>query len=172
MSEPMNNEAVEVEITPSDAFRELAQRATMLRGRGAYGAKPRRDVLSRISQFGAVSIHHFDEATGQTTIERTQNVNPIADACKERRNEDPRNGYTPSRDLKHVACLPDVLVANLYKKGINVLSDEDWPKVAALLDSPDWSIWRTSAGKISRRPHREYYRASSGALRLKNHAGR
>ena len=166
-----NNDAVEVDITPSDAFRELAQRATMLRGRGAYGAKPNRDVVSRISQFGAVSIHHFDESTGLTTIERTQNVNPILEACKERRLYDDRNGYTESREMKHVACIPDVVVGELYKKGINILHDGDWDKIVSLLDSPDWAHWRTSKGKIAKRPRREYYRASSGSLRLKLHAG-
>jgi hypothetical protein len=167
----VSDEAVEVEITPSDAFRDLAQRATMIRGRGAFGTKPNRGTLSRLSQFGAISVHHYDQATEQTTIERVQNVNPILEACKERRLYDADNGFTPSRDFKHVACLPDVVVANLYKKGINIYHPDAWEYVKSMLDGPDWSAWRTSKGKIASRPRREYYRASSGAMRMREHAG-
>ena len=58
---------------------------------------------------------------------------------------------------RKVASIPLNVVGDLYKHGINILSNEDWPKIAAKLDSPEWEAWRTAPGKISRRAYREYY---------------
>ena len=60
--------------------------------------------------------------------------------------------------MRRVASIPNVIVTEMYRRGINIFSKDDWPKVAALLDSPDFRKFRTSPGTISRKPYREHLR--------------
>ncbi len=136
--------------------RTLSERTTMIRGRGAYGVKPHRGTLSRIAEYVPVTVHHYDESTGETTIENVQNVNAIANDNREQRLSGD-DGYTPSRDFKKVASIPNVVVEQLKKQGINIFDKGDWPKIASLLDSSDWEIWRTAPGVISKRAYREHF---------------
>ena len=139
-------------------FKALSEKMTMLRGRGAYGRKPDKRVVDQIAQWGPVSTHHYDEATGKTTIHTEQAVDAIVKANREQYLSG-HDGYTPSRDLRHVARIPLGEVARLYGKGINIMNADHWPKIAALLDTSDWMAWRTSPGKIARRPERQYFTA-------------
>lgn len=67
------------------------------------------------------------------------------------------NGYTPSRDLQRVASIPNVIVEQWLKAGINLFDENDWPKVAALLDSPEYLFLRTAPGRLSRGRNRTYF---------------
>ena len=64
--------------------------------------------------------------------------------------------------MKHVARIPLNVVAELSLQGINIMDSNDWPKVAAKLDSSEWKAWRTSEGTISKRPYREYLTTRGG----------
>ena len=148
----------------SDLGSALSDRITMLRGRGAFGRKPKRSVVSQISQDGPVQIHHHHTShgeDGQFTIETVQDVSPILNANVAEMNSG-NDGYTPSRDLRKVASIPLIEVHRLLQQGIDIFKEADWPKIAAKLDDPEWSKFRTSPGKISRRPFRQYLKASSG----------
>lgn len=140
-------------------FRDLSSKMSLVRGRGAYGRRPNRSVLSEIAKDGPVSVHH-QNADDTFTIETTQNVNPVIDANVSDFNSG-SDGYTPSRELRKVASIPMIEVHRLMKQGINIFNEDDWPKIAAKLDDPDWLKFRTAPGRISRRPHREFYRAST-----------
>ena len=125
----------------------------MIRGRGAYGAKPNKTVMRQLMKTGIVSTHHYDDTTGVTTIHQQQDVTQILKANVEDFNSG-HDGYNSDRDMKHVARIPNIAVAHLYKLGINVMNENDWPKVAAMLDSNEFAKYRTSPGRISRRPIR------------------
>ena len=93
-----------------------------------------------------------------------QDFGPILDAAKERRLSG-HDGYNSDRSMRLVAYLPQNVVEMFYRKGINVYRNEDWPKVAAYLDSPDAAAWRTDGGrsKISKIRPREYFRGSTSS---------
>ena len=142
--------------TFSEQSQELSESITMLRGRGAFGRKPAKRAVDHVAQWGPVSLHPYDEASRETTIETRQDVEPILKANREERLSG-RDGYTPSRDMKKVASIPLVIVEELRTRGIHVERPGDWPKVAAWLDSSEAAAFRTSSGTISKRPSREYF---------------
>jgi hypothetical protein len=117
-----------------------------------------------------VDVHHYDDHTGATTLETIQDVNPIL-AANRADYVSGHDGYSPSRELRRVASIPLVEVTKLYQKGIDIFNRDHWPKVAAMLDSPEWQAFRTAPGRISRRAVREYVtprmkRQNNGRLRL------
>ena len=143
----------------SDRYDGLA--AGLVRGKGAYGRKPAKSVLARISgEVGPIQVHHSNGENGMT-IQTIQNVAPILEANK-RERQSGHDGYTPSRDLKKVASIPLIEVHRLLQKGIDIFNPDDWEKVTSMLDSPDWQAFRTSSGRISKRPTREFFKASTG----------
>lgn len=133
----------------------LKDRLSMVRGNQGFGRKPSRGALAQMAAYEPVDIHHYDDATGETTIETIHDPNPVIDANVAFQNSG-HDGFTPSRDFKHVARIPNGEVVKLFAMGLNPYRNEDWPRIAAMLDSPDWKKWRTGGGKISRRPFREY----------------
>ncbi len=134
----------------------LAERTTLIRGRGAYGRKPHYASLLRLAEWGPISIHHYDDTTGTTVMQTLQDVEPIVKANRARMLSG-HDGYTPSRDLQLVGRVPLDVAAELFKKGINFTDPADAPKIAAKLDSPEWAAWRTAPGTVSKRPYREYF---------------
>lgn len=146
------------ERTLSDQFRELATATPMARGNLGYGRSMSRkpgSILAEVAKAGPVDIHHYDDTTGKTTLETIQDVNPIIAANKIDLLSG-HDGYSPSRELRKVASIPNIEIAKLYQRGINIFNRGDWPKIAALLDSQEWEAFRTAPGRISRRAVREY----------------
>jgi len=133
----------------------LADQLVMVRGNQGFGRKPKRKALLQLLQNGPVDVHHYDQTTGETTIETTQHVEPIIKNNEKLYNSG-HDGYSPSRDLRSVASIPLVVIDKLYRQGIDIFKQADWPKIAFLLDSQDWKLFRTSPGKISKRAFREY----------------
>lgn len=152
--------------TLQDQFRRFSEATTMLRQRGAYGKKLDRRWVNKTSEYGEVSVFHYDEATDQATVETVQDVEPIILANKREFNEG--DGWNADRTMRHVARIPNVVVARMFQAGINPYREEDWPKVAAMLDHPDFRFFRTSPGTISRRTPREYSQVKEGFDRRKN----
>jgi len=140
--------------TLSSRFKALSEQTTMVRGRGAYGRKPNKSLMQKLSEFGPVTTHHYDDATGETTLDTTQDVESILDANVDLYNDG--DGWNEDRTMRRVASIPLVYVEKLYKKGIDIFNQDDWPKVAALLDSGEFRKFRTAPGVISRKTRREY----------------
>lgn len=145
-----------MEQTLSARFQTLASRTTMFRGDAGYGRKPDRGLLAELSKSGPVDVHHYVPADNKIVIERFQEVDPIL-AANRAELLSGHDGYTPSRDLRKVASIPLIIVEQLYQRGINIFDPNDWPKVAGLLDSPEWQAFRTAPGRISRRAVRETF---------------
>lgn len=98
----------------------------------------------------------YDPDTGRFGIARTQDVEPLL-ALNRQDMASGLDGYTPSRDLQRVASIPLIIVEKWAKAGINVFDEDDWPKVARMLDDPQFAYLRTAPGRLSRRPERRYY---------------
>ena len=97
---------------------------------------------------GVVSTFHYDEDGDKTIIETVQDVEPILEANKAMQTDG--DGYTPSRDLKHIASIPLVVVEKwMNDDGVNFLSLGRQEKRAYLrkkLNDPEWAYLKTSPG--------------------------
>lgn len=103
----------------------------------------------------------WDEPEEKLIVETIQDVEPILEHNKALLNDG--DGYTPSRELRRAASIPNIVVHQWLQEGINVFDRADWPKVAARLDSPEWAHLRTAPGRLSKAPVREYLRASTAS---------
>lgn len=131
----------------------------ILRKKGPKGQILSNSAIIKIASNGPVDVFHEDKSEGKSIIETIQDVEPILKANVEEYKSG--DGYSQSRELKKVASIPLVEIHRLMQRGIDIFDRNDWPKIAAKLDDPDWLKYRTSPGKISRRPNREYFRAST-----------
>ena len=53
-----------------------------------------------------------------------------------------------SKNLWKAASIPNIIVEQWKKEGIDIFKEEDWPKVRAKLNSEEYRFLRTSPGKI------------------------
>ena len=91
-------------------------------------------------------VFHFDEATGDFAIESSIDVEPLLDINKARQN-DGANGWTPSRDMKMIGSIPNIVVEKWRNEfGVNIFDKNHEPAVRRLLNDPDWRWLRTSSG--------------------------
>lgn len=90
---------------------------------------------------------HVDDETFAVT--ETQDVEPILDFNKEHA-ADGSGGWSPSRDLRHVARIP-LTVAHkwLVDHGVDVLNPDHKGAVARLLNSSDYLYLRTGGGVLA-----------------------
>lgn len=102
-----------------------------------------------------VDVARRDLVAEGVVVTRVQDVEPYL-----RRNRQlaaDGDGYSPSREFRRAATIPNIVVEQWLKQGINVFDENDWPKVAAMLDSPEYAHLRTAPGRLSRRPNRTYF---------------
>ncbi len=83
---------------------------------------------------------------GGWVIKTSQDVEPILDQNKERANF--HDGYSPSRELRQVASIPNIIVHKWLREGVNVYDENDWPEVKRRLNSSEYLSLRTSHGTI------------------------
>lgn len=103
--------------------------------------------LERATEQGILlEEYDTDPATGALIIRTSQDVEPILNANKERANF--HDGYSPSRELRKVASIPNIIVHKWLRDGCNIYDDNDWPEVKRRLNSSDWLHLRTSGGRI------------------------
>jgi hypothetical protein len=85
---------------------------------------------------------------GKWHIEYIQDVEAQIEFNKTRQN-DGSNGYGPSRELQHVAHIPDIISLKWRNDhGIETWNKDHWPKVKRMLNDPDWKYLRTIPGKV------------------------
>jgi len=139
-------------------FNDLSE-SPIFRGDRGYGRKTSsRSVASAVA--GPVSIHHYNDSDQKTTIETVEDCTTILKANQADMNSG-HDGYSQSRDLKHVARIPASVVDQFYRQGIDLTTDEGWQYVKALLDDPEYSKFRSHGGKLSSKPRREFVTAKT-----------
>ncbi|MHA1538894.1 MAG: hypothetical protein ACTSXQ_00275 [Alphaproteobacteria bacterium] len=85
---------------------------------------------------------YYDEMADRLIVERVQDIAPILKANKEKQIF--HDGYTKSRDMRHVASIPLVIVEDLMKKKIW----DNPAKMKTWLNDPDNRFFRTSLGRV------------------------
>lgn len=93
-------------------------------------------------------VREFVPIDGDTfALQSVQDVAPILDFNKSFHLDG--DGYTPSRDLRHVAKIPLVIVQLwMDQYGVDVFNADHKPAVRRLLNSSEWSYLRTGGGKL------------------------
>lgn len=95
----------------------------------------------------AVQRDIIDNGPGEIAVVASQDTSTILDANKSEHLYG--DGYTPSRDLRHVARIP-LIVAEMWlnQYGVDVLNQDHKAAVIRLLNSNEWSYLRTGGGRI------------------------
>jgi len=101
--------------------------------------------LLEIQADGITEIFHMDELTGEITIERVQDVEPVIEANK--RAQTAGDGFSPSRDFRQIAEIP-LGVVEFWRTmlGVDIFNRDHWPAVKRLLRDSDWRHLTTSPG--------------------------
>lgn len=84
---------------------------------------------------------------GELVVKRVQATDPYAEINHQRRREfsATQNGY--QRPIRMVADVPNIVIEQWLKMGVNIFDRNDAKKVRQLLNSNEYSKWRTSPGK-------------------------
>jgi hypothetical protein len=95
---------------------------------------------------GVISRFHADG--DKFHIQYTQDVEPIIEANKIAQQAS-NNGYSPSKDLKHVASIPvGVILVWMERYGVDYATATDMEFIKKRLNDPDWKHLRTGSGRI------------------------
>lgn len=97
---------------------------------------------------GAQEFFGIDEYTGEIVIKRDYDVGVVLEENKRRQNLN--DGYSPSRDLQHVASIP-IGVVQLWIKtyGVDPTAKGQEVLLARLLNDPEWKWLRTGRGHLA-----------------------
>ncbi len=90
---------------------------------------------------------HLQDDENALVIQTIQDERPIIENNKRLQNSG--DGYTPSRDLKHVASIPLALCELwLREEGINIFDKNHADAIKRKLNSSEYLWLRTSLGRL------------------------
>ena len=98
------------------------------------------------SDNGSPCTLYVPDQDGVFHLERVQDVEPFLDDNIRRQNDG--DGYSPSRDFWHVGHIPNIVIEQWMKEGLNIYNDAHWPAIRRRLNDLDWRKLRTSLGRI------------------------
>ena len=55
---------------------------------------------------------------------------------------------TRTKEMRHVASIPNIVIEQWIKEGINLFKKEDWGRVKKKLNDPDYKYLRTDLSNI------------------------
>lgn len=97
---------------------------------------------------GSATYFHHDPLTGKVGFEQVQDVTAIVEQNKTLQNHG-TNGWTKSRDMKHVASVPLCILHQwALDAGVPMNSKEFGEVVKKRLNDPDFRAFRTGLGGI------------------------
>lgn len=97
---------------------------------------------------GLQERYHLDGK--KLVIETRQDEQPIVEYNKKYQNE--FDGYTPSRNMKHVGQVPLIFIHQwLMESGLRLGSVEFTNYMTRKLNDPDFRMFRTGLGEIGKR---------------------
>jgi len=99
---------------------------------------------ARLLDFSASQseIFHFDEMEKKVVIEKKQNVEPIIRLAKD------MSELEPSKGLRHVGIIPNVILDDAYRKGKFKTKESKQKFMKDFLNNPDNKYFRTWPGRI------------------------
>jgi hypothetical protein len=109
----------------------------------------RREVLAATAAAAVgrvVTRWQYDAPSGQTLVKRIQDVEPILEHNKALQTLN--DGYSPSRDLRRVASIPNVVVEQWMREGVNIFDKNCAAEVRRRLNDPTNLFLRTAPGRL------------------------
>ena len=97
---------------------------------------------------------HVEERDGLLIVNKTVPkaiLNKYLEHNKAEVNAIPQKQYKSAlrkKNMWKVASIPTIVIEQWKKEGIDLFKDEDWPKVRAKLNDPDFKFLRTSPGRV------------------------
>lgn len=89
----------------------------------------------------------IDNEDGTFTVTQTQDCEAIIELNKAMYNHN--DGYTPSRDMKRIASIPNTFVYKwLVEEGWNANDPRYGDRLKRKLNDPDWRFLRTAPGRL------------------------
>ena len=88
----------------------------------------------------------YDEMADRLIDKRTQDVEPILELNKKLQTEN--DGYTPSRNMRRVASIPNIVLEQWMKEGIDIYDKNCREAVRRKLNDPEWMWLRTAPGRL------------------------
>lgn len=106
-----------------------------------------------LDAYGNPIRYHYDELTEETTLQTTQDCEPILEENKRLQNEG--DGYSPSREMRRIGSIPWTLALQWAQAaGLDPIQFCRMPRREQVqfllrhLRSSDWRHCRTSGGNI------------------------
>lgn len=104
--------------------------------------------MKKIDDYNHTGIRREFFADGdRLVVKSTQDVEGILKDNKRKRLDNP-SGYTPSGEFMEVAHIPNIVIEQWLKEGINVYDKNDMPKILEKLQDPDWQKLRTNQARL------------------------
>ncbi len=104
-------------------------------------------VRSELLRAGPTQLWgHFDEAEGTMTFETRQDVQALLDRNKALANDG--DGYSPSREWRRAASIPNVVVEQWLREGVDLYNPDHAGAVKRRLNDPDNRFLRTAPGRL------------------------
>lgn len=108
-------------------------------------------LASRAASLGLLHEEmDYDSTEDRLVVRTTQDVEPILDHNVALQNDPGYDGYSKSRDFRHVASIPTILVHHWERtEGLNIYRQEDWEYIKKKkLNDPEYRKLRTSLGRV------------------------
>jgi hypothetical protein len=84
---------------------------------------------------------------GLVTEKRTQDVEPVLERNTALRNGG-GNGYSPSKDLQFVASIPNIVIEQWLKEGVNIFDPNCEADIMRRLNDGGYLKLRTGGGRL------------------------
>lgn len=89
------------------------------------------DPLTHTTQY-----HHYDDATGKTTIETVQNIEPYLKEAKRLRDDESYTQQGIKNEMWHYAKIPNTVIEQIQKNfGVNVFEKGQEKEVLKILNT-------------------------------------
>lgn len=111
-----------------------------------FGQRFQQRLAAATAQGEVLTQWGWDDMESQNVLHRCQDVEPILEHNKALVQDG--DGYSPDRTFRRVASIPNVIVEQWMREGINIFRKEDWPKVQRRLNDREWSHLRTAPGRL------------------------
>lgn len=107
-----------------------------------------RELMSFDPVTGMSMYFDFNESTGKTIIQHEQDVEPILAKNVKLQNDPDYKKEGIKREWQHVAHIPDIVILQWRKEGIDVFNKDHLPAIKRKLRDPEWRHLRTTLGAI------------------------
>jgi hypothetical protein len=107
-----------------------------------------RELIDYDPETGISTWFEAVESEKKFRVHHTQDVSGILEQNKVRYNDVERKRRGIKQEFMHYAHIPDIVVMQWMKEGINIFDKNDIPKVKQKLRDPEWRHLRTADGRI------------------------